>query len=146
MHASWVLALKDLKLLLRQPAELFFALGWPLITAILFGVVFSGSGGATAKPKVAIADLDGTANSAAFVEQVRALPEFEVDVVAADAASELVRTGKRTAAVLVPAGDQRLVDALLALDFRVRATLSYFTRGGGTAPPAGSLLCSRVLA
>jgi ABC-2 type transport system permease protein len=104
MHASWVLALKDLKLLLRQPVELFFTLGWPLITAILFGIVFSGGGGQSAKPRVSVVDLDGTPGAAAFVEQLRALPEFEVDVVAAEAAPDLVRTGKRTAAVVVPAG------------------------------------------
>jgi GNAT superfamily N-acetyltransferase len=66
--------------------------------------------------------------------------------VVAHLVAEQARRAARPARVLVPAGDQRLVDALLALDFRVRATLAYFTRGGGTAPPAGSLLCSRVLA
>jgi ribosomal protein S18 acetylase RimI-like enzyme len=47
---------------------------------------------------------------------------------------------------LVPAADQRLVDALLAHGFRVRATLIYLAAGGGTAPPAGYVLCSRLLA
>ncbi len=104
MRAAWILALKDLKLLLRQPAELFFALGWPLITAILFGVVFSGGGGESAKPKVAVVDLDRSAGSAEFVAQLRGLTEFEVDAVEPDAATDLVRTGKRTAAVVLPAG------------------------------------------
>jgi GNAT superfamily N-acetyltransferase len=47
---------------------------------------------------------------------------------------------------LVPAGDQRLVDALLAHGFRVRGTLVYLAAGGGTAPPPGYVLCSRLLA
>jgi len=61
-------------------------------------------------------------------------------------AAEQARRDQRSARVLVPAGDQRLVDALLGLGFRVRATFSYLARGGGTAPPPGSVLCSRVLA
>jgi GNAT superfamily N-acetyltransferase len=59
-------------------------------------------------------------------------------------AAEHARRDQLPARALVPAGDQRLVDALLALGFRVRATFSYLARGGGTAPPAGSVLCSRV--
>ena len=42
MTAIVALALKDLRLLARNRAALFFALVWPLIVAILFGVVFSG--------------------------------------------------------------------------------------------------------
>jgi hypothetical protein len=60
-------------------------------------------------------------------------------------AAEQGRRDQHPARALVPAGDQRLVDALLSLGFRVRATFSYLARGGGTAPPIGSVLCSRVL-
>lgn len=39
--------------------------------------------------------------------------------------------------VLVPAGDQRLVDLALRSGFRVERLLSYLVLGGGTAPPKG---------
>jgi|SRR5688572_2934672 len=50
------------------------------------------------------------------------------------------------ARVLLGAGDQRLVEALLGQAFRVRAVLQYLVRGGGTAPPPGYVLASRMLA
>jgi GNAT superfamily N-acetyltransferase len=61
-------------------------------------------------------------------------------------AAEAVRREGLPACVLVPAGDRRLVDALLAQGFRVRGTLEYLAGGGGTAPPPGYALCSRLLA
>jgi ABC-2 type transport system permease protein len=103
MNKLFVLAGKDLLLLFRNRAALFFALGWPVLTAVLFGFAFSG-GGATGKPRLAVADLDGSEGSRAFVAALRAMPELEVDVRDEAAATELVRTGKRAAAVLVPAG------------------------------------------
>jgi GNAT superfamily N-acetyltransferase len=60
-------------------------------------------------------------------------------------AAECAQTNPGPARVLVPAGDRRCVDALLADGFRVRATLQYLAAGGGTAPPPGYALCSRLL-
>ncbi|HET7842907.1 MAG TPA: ABC transporter permease, partial [Xanthomonadales bacterium] len=103
MDKLLTLARKDLLLLFRNRAALFFAMGWPVLTAVLFGFAFSG-GGATGKPRIAVADLDASEGSAAFVAQLRAMPELEVDVQDERTATELVRTGKRAAAVLVPKG------------------------------------------
>ena len=104
MRAITALAVKDWKLLLRQPAALFFVVAWPILTAVLFGMIFGGSGSGTGKPKVAIVDLDASADSRRFVERVTDLELLEVDVHDEAAARELVRTGKRTAAVIVPKG------------------------------------------
>ena len=103
MDKLLVLARKDLLLLFRNRAALFFALGWPVLTAVLFGFAFSG-GGATGKPRISVADLDASEGSRQFVAALRAMPELEVDVQGEQAATELVRTGKRAAAVLVPKG------------------------------------------
>lgn len=103
MDKLLVLARKDLLLLFRNRAALFFALGWPVVTAVLFGFAFSG-GGATGKPRLSVADLDGSEGSREFVAALRAMPELEVDVQDDEAAIELVRTGKRSAAVIVPQG------------------------------------------
>lgn len=104
MRAITALAVKDWRVLLRQPAALFFVIAWPILTAVLFGLIFGGSGSGTGKPKVAIVDLDASAESRRFVERVTALDLLEVDVHDEAAARELVRTGKRTAAVIVPKG------------------------------------------
>jgi ribosomal protein S18 acetylase RimI-like enzyme len=64
----------------------------------------------------------------------------------AQLATEAVRGEPLPIRVLVPAGDRRFVDALLAQGFRVRTMLQYLVAGGGTAPPLGYALCSRLLA
>jgi GNAT superfamily N-acetyltransferase len=61
-------------------------------------------------------------------------------------AAELARAEVLPVRVLVPAGDRRFVDGLLGRGFRVRATLAYLVAGGGTAPPPGYALASRLLA
>ena len=45
MSAVVTLALKDLKLLIRNRASLFWILGFPLLLALFFGLVFGGGGG-----------------------------------------------------------------------------------------------------
>jgi hypothetical protein len=60
-------------------------------------------------------------------------------------AGEAARRERLPGRVLVPASDRRFVDALLAHGFRVRGTLEYLAGGGGTAPPPGYALCSRLL-
>lgn len=94
---------KDFLQLRRDPAALFFTLGWPLIVAIAFGLVFGG-GAETAKPRVAIVDLDGSAQSRAFVRSVDSLAELEVDVQALAPARDAVRRGQRVAAIVLPDG------------------------------------------
>jgi ABC-2 type transport system permease protein len=103
MHVLWAIVRKDFLQLRRDPAALFFALGWPLIVAVAFGLIFGG-GGETARPKVAIVDLDGSAVSKAFVRSVDALPELDADVQALAAARDAVRRGQRVAAIVLPEG------------------------------------------
>jgi ABC-2 type transport system permease protein len=83
---------------------LFFALGWPLIVAILFGIVFSGGGGESGKPRVALVDLDQTAGSKEFATELKALSELDVDEADEAKARDLVRQGQRVGAVLIPPG------------------------------------------
>ena len=61
-------------------------------------------------------------------------------------AAEAALRDRLPARALVPASDRRLVDGLLAEGFRIRGTLQYLCGGGGTAPPPGYVLCSRLLA
>ena len=63
LHAILALAGKDLRVLSRNRATLFFALGWPVLMALFFGYVFGG-GGEKGRIPVAFADQDRTAESA----------------------------------------------------------------------------------
>lgn len=103
MRMLWAIVRKDFLQLRRDPAALFFTLGWPLIVAIAFGLVFGG-GADTAKPKVAIVDLDGSTVSRAFVRSVEGLAELEVDAQALAPARDAVRRGQRVAAIVLPDG------------------------------------------
>lgn len=64
----------------------------------------------------------------------------------AQLAAEAAAEHALPARVLVPATDRRLVDGLVAHGFGVRGTLLYLAVGGGTAPPPGYALGSRLLA
>ncbi|MGE0482105.1 MAG: ABC transporter permease [Phycisphaerae bacterium] len=107
MNATWMLALKDLKLLYRDKMGFFFVLVFPLLYAAFFGTIFSGAGGGgegSAKLPIALVDEDRSAASAAFVERVRRLPDLDVQVLDRAAAEDRVRRGQRAAFVVVPAG------------------------------------------
>ena len=105
MKAVLALAVKDWRTLLRQPASLFFVIGWPILTAVLFGLIFGGGGSNdTARPRVALVDLDRSEASARFRGALDAIEMIDVDAQQHAAARELVRTGKRVAAIVVPRG------------------------------------------
>lgn len=103
MRVLWAIVRKDFLQLRRDPVALFFALGWPLIVAVAFGLIFGG-GVDSAKPKVALVDLDRSALSSSFAASVRALPELDVDLQAEAAARDAVRRGQRVAAIVLPPG------------------------------------------
>ena len=44
MNQVIALALKDLRLLLRNRGRIFFTFIWPIIVTVLFGLAFGGSG------------------------------------------------------------------------------------------------------
>lgn len=109
MRAAWIIALKDLRQLLRDRMACFFALVFPLLVAIFFGTIFSsGSGGSTKEPNripVTLVDEDRTEGSAEFAATLRGAPELRVSE-GSDRAQALdgVRTGKVTACIVLPDG------------------------------------------
>jgi ABC-2 type transport system permease protein len=103
LHAILALAGKDLRILSRNRATLFFALGWPILMALFFGYVFGG-GGERGRIPVAFADLDRTAESARLRSRLVEAGGIEVTDASPEEATRLVRQGKRSAAVIVPAG------------------------------------------
>jgi ABC-2 type transport system permease protein len=103
IRAVLALAGKDLRLLSRNRATLFFALGWPILMALFFGYVFGG-GGEKGRIPVVVVDEDRSGDSARLVALLTATAGLEITSAPREEATRLVRQGKRSAAVIVPAG------------------------------------------
>jgi ABC-2 type transport system permease protein len=102
-QAILALAGKDLRLLSRNRATLFFALAWPVLMALFFGYVFGG-GGEKGRIPVVVVDEDRTGESERLIARLTATAGLEITSAPREEATRLVRQGKRSAAVIVPAG------------------------------------------
>ena len=110
MNRSFTLAMKDLRLLVRDKSALFWVLVFPLMIAVLFGYVFGGSNGIS-KIDLAIVDQDHSKVSASYLQKLKASPALNVNGLdgapGADSLAEAkdeVRKGKLAAYLLVPKG------------------------------------------
>jgi ABC-2 type transport system permease protein len=114
MGAIWAIALKDIRLLLRDRMGFFFAFGFPIMTAIFFGTIFGGSSGGgggggddadSGKIDILLVDEDNTEGSKAFAKTLHGASELKVtDAAAREQAIADVRTGKATAFIALPKG------------------------------------------
>jgi len=104
MHPIVALALKDLRLLLRMRAGLFFTFVWPLLIAVGFGVILSGPSSGSSKMNVALVDEDHSPGAAAFLARLEAATELATERMPRAEAEESVRKGRRTAFIAVPTG------------------------------------------
>lgn len=105
MRQILALAIKDLKLLVRDKAGLFFTFFFPILYAVFFGTIFGGAGGGGSATPLLVIDQDQSAGSAAFVESLDA--EEQIAVTFTDdlaAAEEAVRKGDKTAFIVIPEG------------------------------------------
>ncbi len=105
MGALFTLAAKDLRILVRDRAGLFWVLFFPLLMAIFFGSIFGGSGddGANALP-VAVVDEDGSDASRAFAARLDSSDALRVERLARAEALEAVRKGRLVAYVALAPG------------------------------------------
>ncbi len=104
MSPMLAIAFKDLRTFTRQRASLFFTFVWPLIVAVLFGVLFGGSNRASARIAIAVADEDGSPASSAFAAQLLARDTFDAVRATRGEGIDAVRRGARTAAVILRPG------------------------------------------
>jgi ABC-2 type transport system permease protein len=104
MQAIFAIAQKDIKILFRLKSGIFFTFLWPLLTAILFGVIFSGPGDGASKTRIAVVDEDSSPASHEFVSRLEKGQSFDVLRTSREEALSLVRQGKRTAAIVFPGG------------------------------------------
>ena len=105
--AIWTLACKDLRLLGRDRAAVFFTAVFPVIFGVLFGLVFGQASGGSgmAEVPVVIVDQDDTPDSKRLARTIGAIEGVSLlgtaDLVSA---TRTVRTGDAALAVIVPSG------------------------------------------
>jgi len=83
---------------------MFFTFVWPLMVAVLFGMLFGGGNRPSPRLAVAVIDEDGTPGSASFVEGLEKSDALNVERLTRTEGLEAVRTGRRMAAIVVPSG------------------------------------------
>jgi ABC-2 type transport system permease protein len=108
MIAMWILAVKDLRILLRDKAGFFFTFIYPVLIAVFMGVIFSGGGGDSGSHKYVLAvyvvDQDSTDVSRTFVDSLQQSGDLQLTPVGLSQAQEDVRLGKKAAYVLIRKG------------------------------------------
>lgn len=105
MKLIWSLALKDLRLLARDRTGAFFVFAFPILFAIFFGTIFSGSSGEPKRITILIVDLDQTPASKAFAQDLLDAEEFNATTLTDQAEAEKqVLAGKAVAAIMLPKG------------------------------------------
>jgi ABC-2 type transport system permease protein len=105
MSGILTLALKDLRLLLRDRSSLFWVLVWPLANGLIFGSIMGGMG---PKPRtgmpIAVVDQDSTAASRSFVERLEKSAALKVVRLPLTEARDQVRRGERAGYVRLKPG------------------------------------------
>lgn len=104
MKSVVALAMKDLRLLVRDKAGLFFTFFFPVLYAVFFGVVFSGETSGKSTLPILLVDEDGSDSSREFADALAKAPELSLSRATREEAAALVRRGKRTAYVVLPQG------------------------------------------
>ena len=108
MGSIVTLAMKDITLLMRDKAALFWVILFPLLIALFFGSIFGGFGESGSRAlSVYVIDEDKTDGSQSFVEALKESSALRVTETTADSAREAVRMGKKTAYILLKPGYQR---------------------------------------
>ena len=115
MRAILAIARKDLRLMFRDKGDVFFTFVFPVLMAMLFGVVFAGGVGGGSKIALALVVESQAPVALELAKDLEDSPSFEVTRMATrDEATDAVRAGKATAAVVLPASMQDSVDRLFA--------------------------------
>ena len=105
MSVVLVLALKDLRQLIRNRMGAFWIFVFPVVMALFFGAIFGGSqSGAARRLSLAVVDEDGSEASQAFVKRLRDSDALSVEALDRAKAHESVRLGKRSAYLVIPKG------------------------------------------
>ncbi len=104
MRTILAIAVKDLRLLVRDKMSAFFVLGFPIVMGLFFGLIMGFSGSSTrTKMKFAIVDEDSSTVSRQFVESLRSNQNLEVETAQLAESRDSVRRGARVGMLVIPA-------------------------------------------
>ncbi|MGD8628665.1 MAG: ABC transporter permease, partial [bacterium] len=105
MREVIALAIKDLKLIVRDKTGFFFVLFFPLLMAVFFGSIFGGNGGGQSSAiPVLVVDEDMSEESAAFVKRLADATELDIRPATREEAISQVRRGKVSAYIALTPG------------------------------------------
>ncbi len=104
MNAMFAIAWKDLRLMFRDKGEMFFTFVFPMLLATFFGFIFAGGSDGGSKIDLALVVEGNSTLAQGIAQDLLADEAFEVTRVAERTlAEDLVRAGKVTAAIILPA-------------------------------------------
>jgi ABC-2 type transport system permease protein len=103
VNKAWRIATKELLQTRRDKLAAIFTIILPIVFTIFLGMIIGNQSGDPNIP-VAVADLDGTAVSQRFVEQLDASPLLKVSAMAEDELDAAVQDQKTAAALVIPKG------------------------------------------
>jgi ABC-2 type transport system permease protein len=103
VRAVWSIAMKDLRLLRRNRAGLFWVILFPIAMALFFGSIGGGGGKRAAMP-VAIVNEDGTPFADSVAARLRASDALQARETTVDSARAMVRNGDLAAYVVIRPG------------------------------------------
>jgi ABC-2 type transport system permease protein len=97
------IAIKDVKLLTRDPMAMFFMLGFPILLGVLFGFMYQGVG----KPQagslaVAVVDQDQSEFSELFIENLKKQDSLKVLSLSEDEARKKIKNREIVGFVVIP--------------------------------------------
>ncbi len=104
MKKVFFLALKDLKVLLSNKGNIFMVLAFPVLFALFFGAIYSGSGNQPTGIKIAVIDEDNSEFSNSYISKLKSEEALKIIRISRDEAVEQVRKGQIAAAVVLRKG------------------------------------------
>lgn len=99
MRAIFTLAVKDLRLLVRDKLGLFWVIAFPLLMALFFGSIFGGSGGGARSMRIATITDTTSPLAQRFYGQLGKAEVLQLVPMSRDSATMLVRRGEIVAFV-----------------------------------------------
>lgn len=115
MNVISTLVRKDILLYLQNRKAIAITLIAPIVMAAFFGYVFNSNNNTKpAKTPIALVDLDNTKLTAAVVAKFQADETLNLLVITEDEAINLVRSGKRRAAIVLPKDFARDLEASMS--------------------------------
>jgi ABC-2 type transport system permease protein len=98
MSPIFLIAFKDIKELIRDRFGLFWVLGWPIIMAILFGLVYSGTGKQqSGSILVSVVNEDNSEYATKFIENLKKREVLYIQQYSLSSSETMVRRGKLAA-------------------------------------------------